>query len=267
MGKWEVDTSGWLQEHQTSIAEQTDVMEQILASCVGSDVVLQREVILRNDAARSKPITFSRQDNPTQTKEYEIYLALRDSWDYRRFLYQAGHEFGHVLMECYPRKECFKWISECLCSAISMYIMHRMKRFFPEQKKFYKDYRNSVFTRPKEILANHESVLDFYTQNKLDFWLDPEGPNENGVRTRNGVVELSWLEIIKKNPSAMKSVIHMDDSSIDLPPSGAYTNCDIMVHEMTTLFFQTWKSNCQGDAEKVFARDIAASIGYELLEI
>ena len=82
------------------------------------------------------PLTAPKRFNPNITADNIVFITCEDGY-WSQIIYQLGHEFSHVVMDCYPENESLKWISECLCEAASIYMLDNSKSFFRKHLPIY----------------------------------------------------------------------------------------------------------------------------------
>jgi len=261
---WAVNVEKWPGETPERILQLTDEVLSVFAECFGEDVLHQREVMLENACGNEyAPITYPKRyhANQAQSVDYRVVLNNTVNRPYQ-FYYQAAHEFSHVFMECYPGAKHLKWISESMCDAASFFVLAKLMKLSPENKKSYFNSYLASATSQSLPMFQGQAVSEFYKENKDCFWTCPHGLRSKGFRVRNGVIALKMLELIEKYPRGWACITKMRDTplfELNLEPSD----------KAIELYFNTWMLNCSSqshDSENLGHVEEQLAFVYALLQ-
>jgi hypothetical protein len=202
-------------------------------------------------------ICYPKRLNEGQPYEYIIIISA-DTFDWAQTIYQLAHEISHLIMECYPDNQKYKWISECLCEAASLFIINEISIIWnkePYDKGFIvKDSNIPYAVSLKGYLENKiskikivSSLKDYYNENAEWFANDPCA-DEGVARPRNDVFALYFYNLIRENPSCWTTISYMSDKM--LPDDSSII--DYLGH---------WERNCISKLQKEFVLSFRNSIG------
>lgn len=256
---WAVDADTWPEDNPDTMRQQMDDVLVVFQNCCGTDALLERKVIVSNGNNEDYPITYPkrRPENAAFPEDYMVYL-FKTSNDPLRFFYQASHEFGHVLMKCYPDNDCFKWIAECLCALSTFYVMERIADMHPQRKDDIERYLKAPKDRPLKIKKTFGILSKYYSAKMPSLINDPNEEKAGKERPRNDAIALWLLEIVENNPLGWKSILHMDDSLMRLKTEAKPNN------QTMKEYFRHWLSNCNSAAEKRFVSATVKMLGIRI---
>jgi len=244
---WAIDSESWPLEDQESAVQQIDQVLAVFEGCFGHELLMQRRVIMKHSLIE-EPYTHALKDDIKPKNTFEVYLVNVIN-NPSRFYYQAAHEFSHVFTGCYPEMISFNWISECLCSAATFYVLKKLSS---------KSEYESIIESPLRQRRNWTSLKDYYCSNGDELGKDPYGQIDESTQTRprNDMIATWFLEVIEQNPSGWKSIARMKDSDINLQ------NFANDAGDSTGAYLVLWYVQCESDCERLFAEAISGQIGY-----
>jgi len=256
---WAVDVETWPEDNPDTVRQQMDDVLIVFQSCFGIDALIEREVIISNGNNADYPIAYPkrRPENTALPVDYMVYL-FETSNDPLRFYYQASHEFSHVLMKCYPDNDCFKWIAECLCALSTFYVMERIATLHPHMKERIETYLKTPKERPLKIIETFGTLSKYYSAKMPSLINDPTEEKSGNQRPRNNAIALWLLEIVENNPLGWESILHMDDSLMQLKMEVRPNN------QTMKEYFRHWLSNCNAANEKRFISDTIKRLGIRI---
>lgn len=140
--------------------------------------------------------------------------------DWAKFIYQFGHELGHVLANPYDfTEDRYQWIEEALCETASHYALRAMSRAwrtqppfdawegFPTEFTAYSDRARQDSDRPGRALPRDMTFQD---------WLSPirvasleAAPNTDEGRDAQAVIAAAVLPVFEANPAAWLCLRHL----------------------------------------------------------
>ena len=202
---------------------------------------------------RSSPSCCPKRLNSSFDKDFKIYLTYeKEHW--AQLIYQLSHELSHAIMNCYPDKHQFKWISECLCNAISFCFLISYETIDTNGFR-YTTYATSYFESiPIEIQINSLAEIKSFINKNL-YLLKIYPCNEDSKtydRPRNNVISKYWCDLILENTAGLEAIKHFSNPRV-------YNSGEL--HS----FFNNWYNVCTHESQKYFVSSIRESIGLEIL--
>ncbi|WP_373262062.1 hypothetical protein [Hungatella hathewayi] len=183
-----------------------------------------------------------KRQNPDQQEDYIIYLTAKYSY-WCQIIYQFAHEMSHLVMNCYPESNKYKWISECLCGAASNYMLELSKKHFkvccPSFVKNVQEYLQDHIN--KSSLPDNMEINKFIQAHLQGLESDPteDGKTE---RARNNAIAVYLYKIIQKNESGWKAI-------------ELFEQIDMKGFHYSEEFINGWKCICRNESEKKFVDD------------
>lgn len=201
----------------------------------------------------SSPICCPKRLNPDFDQDFIIYLTFKEK-HWAQLIYQLVHELSHAIMNCYPDNHHFKWISECLCNAISFCFLISYETI--ETNGFlYTTYATSYFESiPVEIKTNSlAEIKSFINENLHLLRIYPcNEDSKTNDRPRNNVISKYWCDLILGNTLGLEAIKH-------------FSNPRVYNSEELHSFFNNWYNVCSNESQKQFVSSIRESVGLEIL--
>lgn len=191
------------------------------------------------------PLTAPKRFNPNITADNIVFITCEDGY-WSQIIYQLGHEFSHVVMDCYPENESLKWISECLCEAASIYMLDNSKSFFRKHLPIYeKSVEKYLYDHLNKSISLNACEIFKYIQKNIKNLTDD--PNEEGKvgRPRNNIIGKYIASIILNNPEGWAAIalFPTDDEKMDY-----------------NEFVLQWYNKCKTNNQREFVSSLAKVI-------
>ena len=210
-----------------------------------------------------KPILILKADNGYPVKldrrgpngESQVMLSIGNGWAWSQIAYQFSHEFTHILInEDRPRSGPNHWINEAFCEAVSYHAIRQMSKEwtahppYPNWRSFAKHHGTYVDNLTKKEKARPDGMefKVWFKENENALRLGKRYPKYNLYK----FVSYQFYQIIKKDPSQLAAIIHLNDG---LQNPGMSTR----------NYLARWKSALPA-GHKAFADQIAAVFGISL---
>lgn len=200
----------------------------------------------------SPPKCCPKWQNPGFDHDFIIYLNYEET-HWAQLIYQLAHELSHAVMNCYPDKHQFKWISECLCNAISFCFLNSYETI-DTNGYHYTTYATSYLESiPVEIQINSLAEIKSFINENLDL-LSTYPCNEDSRtndRPRNNVISTYWRDLILENTEGLEAIRH-------------FSNPCVYDSQELHSFFSNWNNICANERQRQFVNAIRESVELEI---
>lgn len=211
---WELAPDFW--DDYTSVANDTiNFVVALVEKYIHSPALKSHLMFVRANSPKSCPkrlnYQFFKTHFPDTSLDYLIHISSPPVYT-QSLIFQFAHELGHCIMDCYPSKRAYEWISECICEALSYFALYAIDASKQWHLISQREGRTTAYANAMLNTAA-SATHDYLTLSTLEN--DPYGPldAQGNIRVRNTLIAYQLLKAIQSDPHCLQALTSMSDFS------------------------------------------------------